>query len=483
MQLTKSKKFLLICLAFIIGISLSTILPVKIAALVAVMLVMGVSLGSNRIKFVATIGLIMLLGLVRATTYNHHNYLAIFYGQKQTITGRVVEEPDIRSDKVLLTISNLEIAGRQVPGKILLQTPKYPQYDYGTILTFTAKIEEPQDLPDFSYKSYLSHFGITAVAYFPKITESQASYGNIVKFYALQLKYKFNHDLSAMLPEPENGFLQGILTGQKSSIPKSVTDDFVLSGTSHIIAVSGYNITIIISWIGTLFSRFGRRASFVISLIIIILFVVITGAQPSVVRAAIMGGLSQIALNTGRIYYVTNALALTAVLMLMQNPLLLKFDIGFQLSFLSLIGLVYITPIFETKFPNAPKFFKRYLFPTISAQIASTPFILLTFERLSLVAPLSNLLVLPVIPLTMGLGFLAGCMSLLWKTLAQPIVWMTWLVLHLILLVIHVSANLPLASLTTSHIPAIIIVIFYCLLGIGLVLYYNPKIKHQILWK
>ncbi len=451
MRLSNSKIFLICCLAFIVGIFAGRFLNFTIMVIAAMVFIMIISLGwQKRLAMVIGFaGLISLLGAWRFISEFQQNDIQMFYGQTVSGQGIIAEEPDTRPDKVYLTLSQVEIGDQKITSKILATVPLYPQHEYGEKINFSAKIQEPKEFPDFNYKNYLSRFGIDAVIYYPKVTTEDGNYGNKLKFYILQFKHRWSDNLAQLLPEPQNAFLGGLLLGAKRAIPPELTDGFNITGTSHIVAVSGYNITIIIAGIDLLLRRFlHKRAALIISLSAIAGFVVLTGASASVIRAASMGALLLIALNIGRIYAVANALAFSAAVMLLINPQILHFDIGFQLSFAALLGLVYLTPRIEPGFLWVPKYFRQYLVATLAAEIATLPILLLNFGRLSLVAPLANILVLPVVPITMLFGFLAGTGSLVWLKLGIPFAGIAWILLTYIIKVVETLSKIPYAALS-----------------------------------
>ncbi len=196
-----------------------------------------------------------------------------------------------------------------------------------------------------------------------------------------------------------------------------------LSGTSHLVALSGYNISIIAVAISAIFgSYFPATVSFYLTISVIALFVLMTGAEASVVRAAIMGIILVLAGRLGREYSLRNAIVITAFLMALFNPKILVFDLGFQLSFVALLGIVYLSPIFKKIFraeKNDIFSFKENASITLSAQLAVIPLLLNTFGYFSLMAPIANLFILPAIPLVMGLGFLAAGLGFLSVFLAK----------------------------------------------------------------
>jgi competence protein ComEC len=244
---------------------------------------------------------------------------------------------------------------------------------------------------------------------YPKILILKSHQLNPVKEFLLQIKEAFTKRLSGLFYEPQNSLLVGILIGGHGTLPKTVVDNFNNTGVSHIIAVSGFNITIIISALASLAYVVGRRASFWLATSTIIAFVIITGASASVVRAAIMGFLLLIALSIGRQYSIGPALFFAGLIMLIINPKILFWDVGFQLSFAATLGIIYFMPVLNQLTEKLPQAFgvKTLILTTLSAIAATLPIILFNFGTLSFSAPLVNLLILPFVPATMLFGFLS----------------------------------------------------------------------------
>lgn len=428
----------------------------------------------------AVAGIVMLLGSIRFMFDYRQNDVAQFYDQKISGTGQILEEPGVRSDKTYLTLGNINLNGQKLKSKILFSVGRFPEYEYGQTLRFEAKVMQPKEAEaagEFSYKDYLSRFGVDAVAYQPKISDIKPG-GNWVRSNLLKFKGIFIKKLELMLPEPQSSFLGGLLVGLRRSIPEDLKNALATTGTTHVIAISGFNITIIASVINNFLLRFfRRRISFILAITAIILFVILTGASASAVRAGVMGVLAMLAQRLGRVNAITNALTLTAVIMLIINPQILHFDAGFLLSFLALLGLVYLAPILETKSLWIPGWLRDYLIPTTAAYIFTLPFLLYTFGRLSLVAIPTNILVLPMIPVAMFFGFLAGAVGLISQTLAYPVVWLAWGSLSYVLAVIKWFAAIPFAALSL-HLPAWVAGLCYILLAIFMFGYNYPQ-----LWK
>jgi len=461
-------------------------LSFEVMAILAMAFIIVATIGwQSKIAIVIGVaGLVMLVGAVRFKQDFRQNDLSQFYGQKAQVVGVVSEEPDERSDKTYLTLSQLIINEKTIHSKLLILTFRFPEYEYGQKISFEAKIAEPKEYPDFSYKNYLSRFGVDAIVYQPKITLIAGNFGNTIKLGILRLKKQFVDRVAQVLPEPQNSFLAGLLLGAKRSIPQELMDKFNATGTSHVVAISGYNITIIAWGLDQLLKRFRKRISFGLSLFAIVIFVIMTGASASVIRAGVMGALVLISLNIGRVYAITNALAFTAMVMLAINPQILAFDVGFQLSFMALLGLVYFIPLIEPYFLWFYSGLRPYLLATIAAQIFTLPILLYSFGRLSLVAVIVNVLILIMVPATMLAGFITGIAGLIWLKLAVPFAWISWVLLTYIIKVVEIFAAIPFAAISW-HANILVGIIYYLVLCALLFYHYQRDlaVKLLTLWK
>lgn len=246
-----------------------------------------------------------------------------------------------------------------------------------------------------------------------------------------------------------------------------------LSGTTHLVALSGYNITVIVwALMAVLMTFLRRKWSFAVTVIIIIGFVLMTGAEASVVRAAVMGILVLLSREVGRIYDLRNAVVLAGLVMVFANPKVLVFDVGFQLSFLALLGIVYLRPGIARilRMKEEPGFlsWRDNLLTTASAQLAVMPLLISSFGSFSPTSLLSNVLVLETVPIAMGLGFVAAGAYFLSYYVALILGWLLWVILKFEILVIEIFAKLSLPvslslswSLIFSYYIAVVIFILY----------------------
>ncbi len=463
MILTRSKVFLIFCLAFIIGVFLGRFINFEIMAVLAMIFIIVGTIGykSKGIIIFTIAGVIVIIGALRFSQEFAQNDIKNYYDQTRTIIGIVSDEPDERTDKTYLKLSNISIDGKSYNSKLLLTVARFPSFEYGQQLEFEGKVLEPKEYEDFSYKNYLSRYGIDGVIYYPKILKVEKDQANVVKSKILKFKKKIVQNIAEIMPEPQNSFLGGLLVGLRKTIPSDFTEALSKTGTTHIIAISGYNITIIaVALDSLLLFFFRRRISFVLSLVAIALFVILTGASASAVRAGIMGTLGLIALNTGRVNSINNAIALTAAVMVGLNPQILHFDLGFLLSFAALLGLVYIGPVLREKFSRIPEFINFYLVPSTAAYIATLPILLTNFDQISLIAIPVNVLILFMIPIAMLFGFLLGGVVLVSLTIAQPFVWMTWGALTYVQTIVMLTSKFP-GSTISFHISWLWAIMYY----------------------
>jgi len=467
MKLTKAKIFLILSLFFIAGVGLSSlwVMPfIFCFAISLIGLIIIVLFWKKPWLKILGFGLIVLvLGFVRynlSTPMANENRVEFYNGQKVTFFGVVSREPDQRKDHVKLTVDTQGLSGvnkghqgvsREVSGKVLVNAYLYPQYEYGDKLEISCELQKPERIEDFDYDKYLARYDIYSVCYRPQIKLLAKKQGNIIMASLLKIKAKFVTVIQKSLAEPQASFLGGLILGAKKSIPDNLMTAFNRTGTTHIVALSGYNITIIGVMVMNLCKALwiGRKKSFWISGLTIVFFILITGAPASVVRAGVMGILVLLASQLGRMSRVTNTLVLAALFMLLINPKVLAFDAGFQLSFLATIGLVYLSPKLEKYFQKLPNYFglKENLVATLSAIIMTTPLILYQFGRLSLVASLVNVLILPMIPLAMSFGFMVGILGLIWLPAGQIAGWLAWGLLSYVIFIVETFAKARWASL------------------------------------
>jgi competence protein ComEC len=416
--MTKSKIFLYLCLSFIGGIFLNSynlIYPIYFL----LFLVVGIILAfSKKLKPLFLIACFLSLGLgiwrhqafeLKVSNNEFKNYIK----DEETVIliGVVNKEPSIGGKS-----TKIEFQPEGIEGKILLFTWKYPEYKYGDRLKVKGTIEEPQPFEGFNYKEYLAKDGIYSLIYFPKIELVGEGSGSFFMKTLFSIKSKLKDIIAKIMPLPQAGLLEALLFGDEENIPEHWKEKFNLTGTRHIAAVSGMNITIVSSLVlgFFLFLGFWRNQAFYLSIILILLYVLAIGAPASGVRAAIMGILFLTAQYFGRVSSGLRTIVFSAALMLFLNPLLLKSDMGFQLSFFAILGLVYLQPLFLDFFKKIPNFFElRYsLAATLAAQAFVLPLLIYNFGQIPLIGPISNVFIVPLLALITILGFFLAILGI-----------------------------------------------------------------------
>ncbi len=333
--------------------------------------------------------------------------LASYNGQKITFSGRVCEEADVDYKSRRLTVC---VSG-QAQGQALVTADLYPAYDYGDFLEISGELQAPPVIDGFDYESYLARYDIYSVMYYPKIKAAAGTLTWPQRVYQklIGAKQYLKAIIDSNLPEPEAGLADALLLGYRRTVMREDLDIFARVGLSHMIAISGSHITILSAMAldFLLALGFNRRRSLKAVFLFLFLYPLITGLSASAVRSALMGALAFLALYNERLSSLIRALVFAAALMLAFNPRLLRDDIGFQLSFLALLGIIYVYPLGERltqRFlkkrrwsASLKKRFKNILDTlnlTVVSQIVILPIALIDFKQFSLIAPLANILVL-----------------------------------------------------------------------------------------
>jgi competence protein ComEC len=272
-----------------------------------------------------------------------------------------------------------------------------------------------------------------------------------VKSQLFSLKNTTKQSLERILPFYQLGFFEALLWGEENNISDQWKERLNLTGTRHVAAVSGMNITIISTLVLNFLLGLGlwRKHSFWLSLVLISLYVLMIGAPASGVRAGIMAGLFLFSQYSGRLVDGQRLVLLAAGLMVLVNPLLLRFDIGFQLSFLAILGLIYFGPLFSRWFKKVPNVLglRMNLCSTLAAQVFVLPILLYNFGRVSLVSPLVNVLILPFIPLLTILGFIFSFLGVFSQKLGWLISLPSQLVLEVMMKIIEFFSSFSWAAL------------------------------------
>jgi len=401
-------------------------------------------------------------------------------GEKVTVLGVVINEPDIRSSSVILHIETQT-------DKVLVTTNRLAAISYGDEVAVTGKVTIPEAFETelgrtFDYVGYLKAKKIEYIISFAELEVVQENKGNPVLASLLTLKRAFMDKLELVLPEPQVGLSEGLLLGVKQALGTDIEEDFRKTGIIHIVVLSGYNVMLVVAFFVYFFSFFlSPRKRVVGGIIAITLFALLVGLSATVVRASIMASLLLFAQGFGQQYNVMRALFFAGAVMLLLNPYLLLYDIGFQLSFMATLGLLLIAPHFETNLVLGGRklAITDFFYATLATQIAVLPLLLFHIGEVSLVAVIVNVLVLPVVPVAMLLTFITGLLGFVSVTLASMVSFLAYLSLSYILVVAHFFARLPFATITIPEFSVLALFILYVLIGVGL-LYVTHRKSEEV---
>lgn len=358
-------------------------------------------------------------------------------GVETTIVGTVTRPPEIRGAAQVLILKTVE-------GRVQIRAGRFPEYRYGDELRVRCTLGAAD--------SFLYPQKVFVTCPFPKTIDRIGAHGNPLVAAVYNVKNQLTKNLDRALPPAEAGLAAGLLFGDRDLPPRDYAN-FISTGTSHVIAVSGYNVSIITTYVFSLLLLATRRRHRAIILLALFLvgYVVATGATASVVRAAIMASIPFVAAAFGRATDDHRLLLLTASVMLLINQYLF-FDLGFLLSFAAILGLMTLAPALQERFrvplKTSPPIIRSVMnasIQTFSAVLATLPIILVSFGRISLVAPLANIFILFAVPGAMLTGFLASIITI---PLVGPLVSFIALILQrYILLVADLFARIPHASI------------------------------------
>lgn len=497
--MSPSKSLFYFCIAFVLGVALSSIVSVP-QIIIWVFLLLGILiiftpilLKEKRFIILGFCVCFFVIGIVRFQISEFtiaSDKLSKLNDQpaKITLNGAVVSEPKIKdtSQKLIVKVDD---------SLVLVTVGRYPEYRYLDAITMTGKLKTPVILDDFNYRDYLAKDGIYSMMDFPtiKVVPIQNYLSPISFLYKkiLWVKEKLTTSIDMSFSSPESFIMQGIIFGDDDNTPKELKEKFNVTGLSHLTAVSGSNIIMVIFIVTTLFLFLGfwRHWASYASIIFIWFYIVAIGFPMSGVRAGIMGSVFLLAQTLGRQGHGLRVLSMAGAIMILHNPLLLFYDIGFQLSFLASLGIIYLkTPIdyflnrpikgeffLKREVASLSRFFIDIISITFATQVFTLPIIVYNFGRLSLVAPITNLLVLPIIPILTILGFFNSILGAFSNVLGFIISLPSLFLLKYFFWVIEVFYQ-PWAVAIIKDISWVWVVIYYIILA-GAIWLINFKLK------
>lgn len=475
--------FYVLILSFLTGVAWRSFFSVGLAEAGMVLLVSVVVYGFSRFGntphalYAVLAGTACCVGLVRTEfAYQAYERARVYEdGALIESEGFVSVEPDVRDAYTVLWIDVPYEESSQVV-RLRAKVPTYPEYVYGDNVVVRGKVYIPRTFitetgREFDYAGFLMKDGVHYDTQHPTITHVDGQSGNTIITSLLHIKSMWLDAVSRSVTEPVASLAGGIIVGAKRSLGEHWLELFRVTGIIHIVVLSGYNLTLIANVIVRLCGRLPRLYACMFGILGIVAFALMVGGGATVVRASIMAMLGMLATFLTRPYMVVRGLAFAGFCMVAWNPFVLVFDAGFQLSFMATLGLVLGAPLVAQRLTFLPELFqlREIASATLATQIAVLPLLLYHIGNVSLVAPVVNVLVLPVIPFAMLTGFLMGIVGIFSYALAFPFAWITHMLLTYTLFVVDLFSRIPYASVSF---PAVSWWFFICLY-VGMVWYYR----------
>lgn len=407
-----------------------------------------------------------------------------YIGVQALVVGRVAAEPDRRDTSLHLTITVVTVNNEPASGTLLAIAPPDANARYNDTVAAKGTITAPQSFitdtgHTFDYASYLRVRGISAtIARATMVSDTPGNWSLLGTLFSL--KQSFERSLEKIFPQPDNALLQGILLGERRGIPQDLTNAFVGSGLIHIVVLSGYNISIVSEAVFRALGFLPATLRYGTGGVTMLLFALMVGNGSTTVRALIMALIALLARYLHRNVLAMRSLIAAAAVMALWNPRVLLFDPSFILSVLATFGLITLAPAVEA---HLPRFLMR--FPQTKSIIASTtavqlfvlPALLYFTGVLSLTAVPANALVLPMVPLAMLAGFVAGCLGFIAPILALVPALLSDVILRWILFVAQTAAAIPLGTLIIPQFSGWIVAALYVPLTAAVLFVYKNSAK------
>lgn len=426
----------------------------SIYILFAVLILAGVSLRTRRW---VTLWLLLLLGLLcgwwRGDIFQQK--LAVYdryYGQHLTVTVQAMGDGVYDKKRQLsFDATNIRLeTGEKLTGKMQVGGFGENAIFQGDEIEVSGKL-----FPGYgSYQGKMSFANIHTIAHHPTIIN--------------EIKRRFVAGVQTALPDPQGPFIMGLLVGQRVNLPGEVKDHLTMVGLTHIIAVSGANLTIILNACRKLLGQRSKRIATFLTLAFIGVFLLLTGGSASIVRAAVVSVLSIAASYYGRSFRPLNLIALAAALTAFVNPIYIWSDLGWYLSFLAFFGVMVLSPLIQRRWPHRwhQNILGAVALESICAEIMSLPFVLHIFGQMSLVGLPANMLVVTLVPLAMLLGFVAGIAGMLVPALAGWVAWPATIALTYMLDVARILAGLPHIFITNRSLSLAAMLMLYVMVAL-----------------
>jgi len=416
--------------------------------------------------------------------------LAAWEGERVTLVGTVVGEPEVRLGGVVAYVLEVERVGEErAQGKVYVAQRSGSPPGFGERVSLEGRLDRP-DGPrtpgGFDQAAYLGRKGVYLTVDTGPVERMGPGRLDPLRRTAVAVRIRLEGVVRAALPSREAALMSGLLFGTRSELPEDIKESFRAAGVFHLLAVSGGNVAMLVVPLlaGLQFLRLGKRAASGVAIGVVIFFVFLTGASPSVMRAGLMAVLVLLGDMLGRERDALNTLGIAALLLLVHSPALL-FDLGFQLSVVATLGIMLyarriqerLTPPFLRLFgPHLGTWLAGGLSVTFAAQVMVEPLSLHQFGMFSAIAPLANLLVVLVVGWLVPAGMAIVLLGAFWPPVTLLLRVGGGIGLAFLIYAVKAVATLPFASIELGRLPLVWVVAWYASLAILTL----PRLRHAV---
>jgi competence protein ComEC len=474
--MAKDQVFFVSILFFLLGIAWGSYSPLPVLStlllLGAILLAGCLLLSLPQIGIVLVCSFLWWGGATLAHSERVHFEALPTFDQATVGTARILADPETKDffREVRLRFENCETAACPQE-RILWQAPLSFRGEAGDQLSLSCLLERPKNISeDFDYRMFLAK---DSVGYICKQTGEvvllEKDMTGKMRAALYVPKHVLEAGLSRILSEPEAGLAKGLLLGGDNYLPRSLKESFASVGLSHMIAVSGYNITLLAEmFLGIgLFLGLWRFQALWAALVGVVFFIVMIGMPASAARAGAMAGIVFLALQTGRLAQPLNTLLFAAGSMLFFQPLLLRYDIGFQLSFLATLGILW-SAAYQEKLASWPLMLRQggaVVLMTVAVELFVLPVILFSFHTFSPMILIGNFLVL-LVPFAMILSFTSVILFLIWPGAHILFSFLAFGILTAMTHAVEWLGNTPWATFTVEYFGVTELLVWYGILGV-----------------
>jgi competence protein ComEC len=387
------------------------------------------------------------LGVMRGHLSSTPELAAGLRGQETTVAGQVDDDPVTHRHGTRLVVRVATLHTR-----LLATVYGAPPVHYGDLVLLTGRLEAAPRFDTFDYASYLADHGISGILQSPHLVRVLAHPGDPLHTAIFAIRRALVAGIDRALPEPQAALLLGVVFGYRQALPRALEQQMIACGLIHIVVISGLKVSLLARIVHQGVGRLAPGIAPAVALGAMLTYALVSGASAAALRAAAMGGLVVLAGTLHRETQVVASMALTAAVMLGLDPSLAR-DVSFQLSFAGTLGIAGLTNAIAARLPFLPALLRDPFAATLAAEAATWPLMLASFHQVSLVAPVANALVLPLLPAVMVIGGSGAILAALWQAAGWPVLQLAGLIIAWFERVIEVTAAAPAASLTMPYFP------------------------------